>query len=76
MYLGTVYVSTKFQPDRTSNMATILKNQLRAIDMQLCTYVPLAGNSNSQTKFQSSLILSLVTTGLKPKTQKVLKLLN
>jgi hypothetical protein len=22
MYLGTIYISTKFQPDRTSNLAT------------------------------------------------------
>jgi hypothetical protein len=35
----------------------ILENQLRAIDMQLCTYVPL-GNINSQ----SSLILNLAKT--------------
>jgi hypothetical protein len=71
MYLGTVYVSTKLRPDQTSNMAAILENQLRVIDMQLCTYVPL-GNSNSQTKFRSRLILSLANRGLKPKTQKVL----
>jgi hypothetical protein len=25
MYLGTIYLSTKFRPDRTSNMAAILK---------------------------------------------------
>jgi hypothetical protein len=44
-----------------------------AIDLKLCTYVPL-GKSNSHTK--SSLILGLVTRGPKPKTQKVLGLLN
>jgi hypothetical protein len=31
MYLVSVYVSTKFRPDRTSNLAAILENQLRAI---------------------------------------------
>jgi hypothetical protein len=43
------------------------ENQLRAINPKLCTYVPL-GKSNSQTKFRSSLILGLATTGPKPKT--------
>jgi hypothetical protein len=33
-----------------------------AIDLKLCTYVPL-GKSNSQTKFRSSLILGLATRG-------------
>jgi hypothetical protein len=49
MYLGTIYISTKFplfQLDRNSNMAAILENQLRAIDPKLCTYGPL-GKSNS-----------------------------
>jgi hypothetical protein len=41
------------------------------IDLKLCTYVPI-GKSNSQAKFQSSLILDLATRGPKPKTQKVL----
>jgi hypothetical protein len=40
--------------------AAILENQLRDIDLKLCTYVPL-GKSNSQTKFWSSLILGLAT---------------
>jgi hypothetical protein len=33
MYLGTIYISPKFRPDRTSNMAAIpiLENQLSAI---------------------------------------------
>jgi hypothetical protein len=73
MYLGTVYVSTKFRsiPKARSDLqygrqVAILENQLRAVDMQLCTYVPLG--SNSQTKFQSSLILGLATRGPKPKT--------
>jgi hypothetical protein len=38
-----------------------------AIDLELCTYVPL-GKNNSQAKFQSSLILSLATRRPKPKT--------
>jgi hypothetical protein len=50
------------------HQADILENQLRAIDMQRCTYVPL-GNSNSQTKFRSSLILRLATRGPKQKTK-------
>jgi hypothetical protein len=37
-----------------------------AIDPKLSTYVPL-GKSNSQTKFRSSLILSLSTRGPKPR---------
>jgi hypothetical protein len=52
MYLGTIYVSTKFRPDRTSNMAILGK----PTELFTCTYVPL-GKSNSQTQFQSSLIL-------------------
>jgi hypothetical protein len=68
MYLDTTYISTKFRPDRTSNMAAkvaILENQLRAIDPKLiCT--PL-GMSNSHTKFQFSLILGLATRGQKLK---------
>jgi hypothetical protein len=40
-----------------------------AIDPKLYTYVPL-GKSNSQTKFRSSLILGLATSGPIPKTQK------
>jgi hypothetical protein len=67
IYLATIYVSTKLWPEPSSNMAAILENQLRAIDPKLCTYVPL-GKSNSQTKFRSSLILSLATRGPKPKT--------
>jgi hypothetical protein len=79
MYLGTVYVCC-YQISARSDFkygcqVAILENQLRTIDMQLYTYVPL-GNSNSQTKFWSSLILSLATRGLKQKTQKVLQLLN
>jgi hypothetical protein len=52
MYLGTVYVSIKFRPDQTSYgcHVAILEHHLRAIDMQLCTYVPLGNTSrNSQT---------------------------
>jgi hypothetical protein len=68
MYLGTVYVSTKFRPDRTSNMAAMRrpswKTNSRAIDMQLCSYVPL-GNRNSQTKFRSSPILNFSHQGAK-----------
>jgi hypothetical protein len=67
MYLGTVYVSTKFLPDRTSK-AAIFENQLRAIDLKLCTYVPI-GNINSQAKLLSSLILGLATRGPNPKTK-------
>jgi hypothetical protein len=37
-----------------------------AVDPKLCTYVPL-GKSNSQTKFQSSLIFGLATRGQNPK---------
>jgi hypothetical protein len=40
-----------------------------AIDLKLCTYVPL-GKSNSQAKFWSSLILGFATRGPKQK-QKV-----
>jgi hypothetical protein len=67
---ATIYVSTKHQPDRSSNMAAILEN-LNAIDPKLCTYVPL-GKSNPQTKFRSSLILGqklislLIMAGLSP----------
>jgi hypothetical protein len=68
MYLDTTFISTKFRPDRTSNMA-ILENQLRAIGPKLCTYVPL-GKSNSQTKFQFSLILGLATRGQNQKHKK------
>jgi hypothetical protein len=39
----------------------------RAIDQNLWTYVPL-GQMNSQTKFQSNLILGLATRWLNPKT--------
>jgi hypothetical protein len=35
MDLGTVYVSTKFWPDQTSNMVAILEDQLRAITPEL-----------------------------------------
>jgi hypothetical protein len=42
-----------------------------AIDLKLCTYVPL-GEITVQTKFWSDLILGLATRGPKPKTQKVL----
>jgi hypothetical protein len=31
MYLGIIYISAEFQPDRTSNMAAILENQQSAI---------------------------------------------
>jgi hypothetical protein len=54
MYLGTVYVSTKFRPDRSSNMAAILENHLRAIDPKLCTYYVPLSKSKSQTKFRSN----------------------
>jgi hypothetical protein len=37
-----------------------------AIDLKLCTYVPL-GHLTTQTKFRSSLILGLATRGSKPK---------
>jgi hypothetical protein len=40
-----------------------------AIDLKVWTYVPLC-KSNSQTKFQSILILNLATRGPKPKTKK------
>jgi hypothetical protein len=46
----------------------------RAIDLKLCTYIPL-GHMTYQTKFQSDLILGLATRGPKLKTQKVLRLL-
>jgi hypothetical protein len=42
-----------------------------AIDLKLCTYVPL-GEMILQTKIRSDLILDLATRGPKPKTQKVL----
>jgi hypothetical protein len=32
MCLGTIYISTKFRHDWTSNMAAILENQLGVID--------------------------------------------
>jgi hypothetical protein len=71
MYLDTTYISTKFQPrsDFKYGRLAILEIQLRAIDLNLCTYVPL-GKSNSQTKFRFSLILGLATRVPIPKTQK------
>jgi hypothetical protein len=35
MYLGTIYISTEFWPDQTSNMAAILENQQSAIAREL-----------------------------------------
>jgi hypothetical protein len=49
----------------------LLAGQVGAIDLNLCTYVPLV-KSNSQTKFCYSLILGLASRGPKPKTLKVL----
>jgi hypothetical protein len=46
-----------------------------AIDLKLCRYVP-QGEMTLQTKIWSDLILDLATRGPKPKTQKVLQLLN
>jgi hypothetical protein len=43
-----------------------------AIDPKLWTYLPL-GKSNSQTKFQSFLILDLATRGPKLKTKSVIR---
>jgi hypothetical protein len=66
MYLGTGHHLCFYQISSRSDfkygcLAAILENQLRAIDMQLCTYVAL-GNSKSETKFRSSLMLSLAKT--------------
>jgi hypothetical protein len=35
MYLGTIYISTEFRHDRTSNMAAILENQQSPITPEL-----------------------------------------
>jgi hypothetical protein len=56
---------------RPSSVSTARFVTAGAINLKLCTYIPLA-KSNSQIKFGSSLILGLATRGPKPKTQKVL----
>jgi hypothetical protein len=52
MYLGTIYISTEFQPDRTSNMA-ILENQQSAITPELKwldhLQIFIIGTSNKDT---------------------------
>jgi hypothetical protein len=66
MYQGTVYISTKFQPDWTSNMAARWPSW--KTNKELLT--------RNLVQFHSSLILDLATRGPKLKTQKVLLLLN
>jgi hypothetical protein len=55
MYLDTTYISTKFQPDWTSNIygcqATILENQLRAITLE-----PMAGLAPNFTSSEDTLL--------------------
>jgi hypothetical protein len=43
----------------------------RAIDLKLCTYVPL-GHMTYQTKFQSDLILALATRGQSENTKSAI----
>jgi hypothetical protein len=47
MYLGTIYVSTKFRPNRTSNMA-ILEKQLNAVTPDHLQIL-IVGTSNKDT---------------------------
>jgi hypothetical protein len=56
MYLGTIYISTEFRPDRTSNMAPggHLGNQQSAITPEVMTgssdlQIFILGTSNKDT---------------------------
>jgi hypothetical protein len=60
------YIFTLDEKSGYNQDTAILENKLRAIDQKLCAYVAL-GKSDSQTKFQSSLILGLATRGPKPR---------
>jgi hypothetical protein len=53
-----------------SSVHTVSFVTARAIDLKLCTYVPL-GHMTYQTKFQSDIVFGLATREPKLKTQKV-----